>query len=296
MAGKLNHWLHVFQKSVTSQCGEDGIVAKALEVIGENDRWCVEFGAGNGCYLSNTFNLINHRGYAAVQIEPDDDRFAKLSERYARRDDVVTLHRPVGWTAEDGLDAVLRETQAPTNFDFLSIDVDGNDYHIWEAVREYRPKLVCIEFNPTMSNDVVYVQPRDPGVRHGSSLPALAKLARAKGYELIATTLINAIFVDRAWFPKFKIDDNSPHALRPDCPYVMNVFTTYDGQTLVSGNTGLPWHEGITYRPSQMQALPKHLQRFPLEYNWLQKRLYGLRRMIGRWLRDDSADSNPPPI
>jgi len=46
--------LQAFQANVTSQCGEDGVIARALELIGDRDGWCVEFGASDGREASNT--------------------------------------------------------------------------------------------------------------------------------------------------------------------------------------------------------------------------------------------------
>ena len=49
---KPNQWLNEFAKNVTSQHGEDGIIEKALEIIGENNKWCVEFGSWDGKNLN----------------------------------------------------------------------------------------------------------------------------------------------------------------------------------------------------------------------------------------------------
>ena len=51
-----NNWLNLQAKSVASQCGEDGIIKAALEVLRETNKWCVEFGAWDGKHLSNTFD------------------------------------------------------------------------------------------------------------------------------------------------------------------------------------------------------------------------------------------------
>ena len=143
-------WLAECARNVTSQAGEDGIIEKALDVVGVRDRWCVEFGASDGRDWSNTHNLINRHGYSAVLIEADPRRVKQLKARYAGNAGVTPLRAFVGTGSQDGLDAILTPTPIPKNFDFLSVDIDGNDYHVWRAVREYRPKLVCIEFNPTI--------------------------------------------------------------------------------------------------------------------------------------------------
>jgi hypothetical protein len=60
-----------------------------------------------------------------------------------------------------------------------------------------RPRVICIEFNPTMPDDLVYIPSRSDTVRHGASLAALVELAETFGYTLVETTLYNAFFVER---------------------------------------------------------------------------------------------------
>src|SRR5579872_1690072 len=100
---------------------------------------------------------------------------------------------------------MLVGTPIPRDFDLLSIDIDGNDYHAWAAVKTYRPKAVVIEFNPTIPNEVDFVQEPVTHLNHGASLAALVRLAREKGYELVSTTLNNAFFVEQKYFSRFNI-------------------------------------------------------------------------------------------
>jgi hypothetical protein len=134
-------WLLKFKDNTYSQTGEDGIIKKILEILPEKDQWCVEFGAWDGVFLSNTRNLIEQDGYHAVLIEGSKKKYADLCRNYANSEKVVALNNLVGFSDADNLDQILKDTPIPTNFDFLSIDVDGNDYHIWKAVSRYRPKL-----------------------------------------------------------------------------------------------------------------------------------------------------------
>ncbi len=203
-----------FQENVTSQCGEDGVIRRALGVIGQRDGWCVEFGAADGRYASNTHTLITREEYSAVLIESDAGLFDELERAYRQRPAVTTLHKHVGFEGPDRLDAILAQTPIPNDFDLLSIDIDGNDYHVWEALSEYRPKLVVIEFNPTIPNEVDFVQARDASVAQGSSLTALARLAGSRGYRLIHATTVNGFFVDEKYFDQFAIADDSPASLR----------------------------------------------------------------------------------
>src|SRR6266851_2072866 len=170
---KTSTWLLDFKSNVYSQAGEDGVIQKALEVLPETDKWCVEFGANDGELLSNTRNLIDKHGYSAVLIESCKNAFGILRQRFASNPKVVTINQSVGLSEESKLDTILKGTPIPCDFDFLSIDIDGNDYHVWKSISQYEPKLVCIEFNPTIPTPVNFMQPPDGSLNQGSSIRAL---------------------------------------------------------------------------------------------------------------------------
>lgn len=244
-----------YASNTYSEYGEDGIIAKVLETLPTCDKWCVEFGAWDGQYSSNTCNLIDNAGYSAVLIEASKKRFRALVERYARNTKVIALNQFVGFGRTDGLDAILEKTSIPKDFDFLSIDIDGNDYHVWNAVASYHPKVVCIEFNPTIPTEVDFVQKADPRVNQGSSLSALNKLAKTKNYELVAVTATNAIFVQSEYFPMFHITANDPHTVRENVSCISHLFSGYDGTIFVTGSDRLPWHS-IIYS-ERIRQLPR---------------------------------------
>jgi len=284
---KENRWLSEYAGNITSQRGEDGIVAKALEVIGDNNHWCVEFGAWDGKEYSNTYNLITNKGYSAVLIEADPGRYAKLVENFKGNSRVIPVNALVGFENDNNLDAILARTPVPANFDFLSIDIDGNDYHVWEAVERYRPKLLAIEYNPTIPNAVEFVQPRDMKLSQGSSLKSIVNLCRAKGYELISVTELNGIFVDAVYYQEFGINDNSPDALRASSSDVMYIFSGYDGVVFLAGSKKLPWHD-ITYDICRVQQLPIWLRKYPPAMGRLRLKLFC---MFRKWKKIVSVRS-----
>lgn len=61
---------------------------------------------------------------------------------------------------------------------------------IWESLEDYYPKVVVIEHNPTIPNNIIYIQEKDVSIQRGSSLRALVELGKSKGYELVATTKV----------------------------------------------------------------------------------------------------------
>jgi hypothetical protein len=171
----------------------------------------------------------------------------------------------------------LRKTDIPEDFDVLSIDIDGNDYYVWEATVEYKPKVVIIEFNPTIPNSVEFVQPKDFCVTQCSSILSITKLAKSKGYELVAATKNNAIYVDAKYFDLFGISDNSVQAIRTDESLVTYLFFGCDGTVHIRGYGKSPWQQ-IPIRESKVQILPRWARKKANDQNYL-------RRKLGRYYR-----------
>ncbi len=271
LAAKPATWLAAFARNITSQFGEDGIIGKVLDVIGDSDKWCVEFGSWDGRKCSNTFHLIDQKGYSAVLIEGDRRRFQDLLAGFSNNSRVVPVNAYVGFGKDDGLDSILGRTGVPTGFDLLSIDIDGNDYHVWDAMKGYKPKAVIIEFNPTIPKSVEFVQPPDPRVTQGSSLLSITKLAKSKGYELVCTTRTNAIFVDAKYFPRFGIEDNSVDVMMTDESLITHFFCGYDGTIFLRGNMLMPW-QGLRYSESRVQQLPRWARKIVGDRNVLRRK------------------------
>lgn len=240
----------------------DAVIVEILKILPRHDKWCVEFGAWNGCVASNSRNLIQHYGYSAVLIEGDKEKYGDLQRNYAGQSEVVTINQFVGFDAKDGLDGLLAKTPIPRDFDFLSIDIDGNDYHVWSAVTEYHPKVVCVEFNPTIPLEVSFVQAKDPSINQGCSLSALVQLGRQKGYELISVIGVNACFATRDYYYLFGIKDNRVEALWVDRNRITYIFSGYDGQIFLRGCQKLPWHD-IPLLESKVQIMPTFLRKHP---------------------------------
>jgi len=273
-------WLLDFRSNVYSQSGEDGVIEKILEVIDTLDGWCVEFGALDGQRMSNTRNLIQNRKYSAVLIEGNKKFFRSLQNNYSDNQNVITLNKLVGFNREDSLDTILADTSIPKNYDFLSIDIDGNDYHVWNAAQVYRPKIVCIEFNPTIPTEVEFVQDADMNVSQGSSLKSLVKLAKKKCYQLVCVVGVNAFFVSDEYFSLFKIQNNDIHILRTDTSKVTYLFTGYDGKVFIRGYGKMPWHLRLPMKESRMQRIPWILRNFPGNYNLPELLIFGFYLLI----------------
>lgn len=205
-----NNWLSDYKRKYTSQRGEDGILEKIFEVLGTSQGWYVDVGA-YGLVNSNTHSLFK-KGWSGILIEAETSNFQDLLKTY-QDSKAFCMHERVEPMGEKSLDNLLAKTRLPVEFDLLDIDIDGNDYYVWESLIKYIPTVVLIEFNPVIKLDD-YRQPING--QGGSSLSVLTKLGKSKGYELIATTTINAFFVKRNLFDKFGIKDNSVAELFTD--------------------------------------------------------------------------------
>jgi hypothetical protein len=252
---KINSPLLDYKSDVTSQCGEDGIIAHICEVIEPANRYCIEFGAWDGKHLSNCYNLIVNAGWGALMIEANAQKFKELEATYAGHPRVQRVNRLVDFEGTDTLDRILEEAGAPKEPGVLSIDIDGNDYYIFQSLTTHRPELVIVEFNPTIPNDVIFVQERSFEVNHGCSLLALVLLGREKGYELAVATACNGLFVRADKFPLLGITDNSISALYAPLQDG-RIFQGYDSTIHVVGMDHLVWHRGMRVSSADFQVLP----------------------------------------
>lgn len=203
-----------------SQAGEDGVIDYVLSKLPNLNRWCVEFGAWDGKHLSNCHHLIRDRGYSAVLIELDKVRHAELEANMSPYG-AICLNAEVGFEGEKKLDTILDSTPAPHDFDVLSSDIDGDDYHVWRCLDNYAPKVVIVEINIKDFPGVQRINhPGTPLVwgMSGTSIDSMTTLAHEKGYALISMVGCNAIYVRREYLSHFHEHE----------PSVRDVFT-YEG-------------------------------------------------------------------
>jgi hypothetical protein len=254
-------FLRNYRRNVTSEMGEDGIIERLFELIGVQTGWCVEFGAGDGYTSSNSWNLISRHGWRAVLIEGLATRFDALMRQHSERPGVYPLNAYVSLEGENSLDTLLQSTPIPRTFDLLSIDIDGNDWHVWKSLTLYRPRVVLVEFNPSIPNDVVFIQDCDPAVHQGASLRAYVELAKEMGYELAVTTDYNAFFVDAELFPCLGIADNDIDAIHDLGDQETKIFQLFDGSLQLAGCRRLMWHR-VEFDTQDIQVLPASMRSY----------------------------------
>ena len=190
-----------------SQNGEDGILLYIFSLLGTSNRRVVEICAGDGIEC-NAANLIINHGWRGLLLDGDPELVARGRSFYATCPNTFVAPPTFvnAWITAENVDALVASHGFAGPIDLLSLDVDGNDYWLWNALTCISPTVVVLEFNGacgpersvTMSYKPDYrldltVQP----YRCGASLPAFVKLARAKDYRLVGVQSLgfNAFFV-----------------------------------------------------------------------------------------------------
>lgn len=175
-----------YRRDIYSQNGEDGVIEELSTRLDLKAGWFCEFGAWDGRHGSNTFNLLL-QGWSGVMIEGDPRRYHKLQRTASKFPDrLFTRCAYVAADADDAasLASLLSSTPIPTDFDVLSIDIDGPDWHVWNSLTTYLPKVVIIEINSSYPPGTSIIH----GERQGSSFSATVDLGRRKGYQPVCHT------------------------------------------------------------------------------------------------------------
>jgi hypothetical protein len=177
-----------------SQNGEDGVLRRIFEVIGTSSERCCEFGAWDGIHFSNTRALILE-GWSGVFIEGDGERATRLRETYHDLPRVATVSAFVD-DGESCLRRVLEREGLDSDFDLVSIDIDGLDYEVFAALG-IEARVVCVEAGVLLNPDQMVPVPRELAAQNvGQPLARFRALGERLGYKLVCFTG-NAIFVRR---------------------------------------------------------------------------------------------------
>lgn len=197
--GALGTGLGPYELRVFSQNGEDGVIGELLRRIGhEGPGYFVEFGAEDGVEM-NCALLADVFGWSGALLEGDPEKHGRLHRKYAPSGRVTTRQTLV---APDNIEPVLRDIGVPDEIDVLSIDIDSDDYWVWEAITTISAKIVVIEVNTHLDPRVAKVQPLGAGPwqgtdYYGASVAALSQLGERKGYRCVHLDLTgnNLFFV-----------------------------------------------------------------------------------------------------
>jgi hypothetical protein len=186
---------------VYSQHDEDGIIEEIFRRIGVKDRFFVEFGVGDGLENCTTYLLL--KGWTGAWIDGSAICYEQIQRNLRPFLADGRLKARYSFITAANIEELFAGLDVPAEFDFLSIDIDRNDYWVWEAITRYRPRVVSIEYNASWRHTAACAIPYDPAAiwdesnYTGASLKALEILGRKKDYALVGCnyTGVNAFFV-----------------------------------------------------------------------------------------------------
>lgn len=178
---KNDNWIEVLYRispsKAYSQFGEEAFIGHIFNNIGTTNKYFVDLGAGNGEFLSNTKQLKDDFGWSGLMVDANNGGNNEVKQEFIRLDNVIDI---------------LKKYKVPKKFDFLSIDLDGNDWHVLDKIlSEYRPRLIIAEFNGTIPVGEIKIMKYNPDHvwnnddYYGASFEAFKILGEANGYAAI---------------------------------------------------------------------------------------------------------------
>lgn len=188
---------------VFSQFDEDGIIQYLINRLPIESKTFIEFGVENYEESNTRFLLLNdHWQGMVLDARASDIRYIQQDKIYWQYD----LQAKCTWITRENINALLCDAGFGKDVGLLSIDIDGNDYWIWEAIQSVRPLIVIIEYNSLFGLRPIAVPYKEDFERtdshysnlyYGASLGALQHLAQKKGYLLLGSNILghNAFFV-----------------------------------------------------------------------------------------------------
>lgn len=199
-----------------SQNGEDGILDVLRRQLKRRNRYFVEIGSADGLQNNSSWLVVAEQ-YAGLMVEGDDklvERARRLIPYYSLGAECVSM-----FVGSDNV-RQLKELALHTDPDVFSLDIDGVDYYVAQAVLAvgFRPRIFVVEYNsaygPERSITIPYQDKFSFGRAHptrlyyGVSVSAWRKFFAQHGYRFVTVDSkgVNAFFVDPQWFDSQFLD------------------------------------------------------------------------------------------
>jgi len=214
---------------IYSQFEEDGILLYIFAAIGAHNKTFVDIGSSDGIN-SNCANLAINFGWHGLFIDGNKNSINRGRSFYGSHQDTF-LYPPEfihAFIMQENINDIIRESGFTGIIDLVSIDIDGNDYWVWDALSVIEPRVVIVETNIRFGlNSIVvpynkdYSHPRKHPYS-GASPVAMAKLAERKGYRLVGAINygFNSIYIKNGIaediFPKISVESILSHPLNAE--------------------------------------------------------------------------------
>lgn len=187
-----NKDLQDYEFRVYSQWGEDGIIQHLVKTIPGLEKTFIEFGVQNYVESNTRFLLVNNN-WAGLIIDGSQKNID-----YVKSDAIYWQHNlkaECAFITRENINTIIKNSGLNGDIGLLSIDIDGNDYWVWEAIDVVTPAIVVIEYNARFGDQLSVSIPYEPNfirssahhsnIYYGTSLSALFKLGAKKGYALV---------------------------------------------------------------------------------------------------------------
>ena len=180
-------------KRINSQYDQDGVIEAIFDLIGTRNKQYVEIGGGNT--FDNTYLLRNQKGWKGILFNGGllvtDSSASTLKIEFVM--------------PEKALD-IFKKYNIRKDLDFLSIDIDGNDYWVaQELLRQYKPAVISAQFNPNYPATQAATFRNCQNMFgwdyfskiYGASARAFYDLGKANGYSYVYHMVFTDIFLVR---------------------------------------------------------------------------------------------------
>jgi len=182
---------------ISSQNQEDGLTLALLDDVGATCRRFVEI--GSGLSGGNSGFLARECGWSGLMVDGHAEHMIQVGRRFP------TVKAVAAWVTRENINELITEHGLAGEVDLFSLDLDGSDYWIWEAMTACSPRVVILEYNSMFGPERAVTIPYDPvfdrrkhhSIYYGASLAALARVSARKGYRLVAVEPagVNAFFL-----------------------------------------------------------------------------------------------------
>ncbi len=189
---------------VFSQYGDDGIIQWLTKKLNLKSEIFVEFGIQDYTESNTRFLLINN-GWSGLVIDGSEESIHYVKDQdYHWQNNLTAI---AAFITRENIDGLITSAGISGEIGLLHIDLDGNDYWIWEAIKSINPIIMIAEYNSVFGHERPITVPYDKdfvrtekhysNLYFGASLPALCHLATKKGYTLIGSNSAgnNAYFI-----------------------------------------------------------------------------------------------------
>jgi len=199
---------------VFSQWGDDGIIEFLVSYLDISEKSFIEFGVEDYSESNTRFLLINHNWRGLVLDGNKKDIAYILDDEITWRHALTAKH---AFITKENINQLIQENGFSGELGLLHIDIDGNDFWVWEAITTVNPVIVIVEYNSVFGKDRAVTIPYDPtfnrtkahysNLYFGASLKALIALGAKKGYGFIGPNSHgnNAYFVRNDKLKELKV-------------------------------------------------------------------------------------------